>query len=349
MTFGFTIEETTGSKRRVTLHGRALPYQGVAWAGAQRTKLTWYPGNPTATLQVLGAEEEPTEINGMWKDRYLPGQVDVAGFPEVRTAEELVAIFEALRIAGNALRVQWGPNVREGILKRFSASYARLEDVSWEATFEWFARNEGIAPRLTARPPQISDLRQRLNAIDDQLAFEPPGISLDYRSQILGGINTIRQKAGVVFDGLRAINALARTPAFALGAIASAVDSIRFEAEDEIGRLENIPRETVHATDRVADVLVFEGWRRTLAHRVFMFRGSAQERHREVKEQAKPGALKFITVPGDTTLRQIALAEYGSADSWQEIADANGFDGSIVPAGTVVIIPPPKGGVRVNV
>jgi hypothetical protein len=41
-----------------------MPYTGVAWEGEQHSKLTWYPGNPVATQQVLGPREtnDPDKI-----------------------------------------------------------------------------------------------------------------------------------------------------------------------------------------------------------------------------------------------------------------------------------------------
>ena len=49
-----------------------------------------------------------------------------------------------------------------------------------------------------------------------------------------------------------------------------------------------------------------------------------------------------VVVPGDTTLRMLSLRYYGTSDSWQRIADANGLTDSLVRAGTTIYIPPSR-------
>jgi hypothetical protein len=345
---GFEIEEVRGSKRKVTLRGRALPYQGVAWEGSTRTKNVWYAGNTVATQQILGPEEEPTVIEGMWKNRFLRDTVQVVGFNQPNTALELVQVFETLRIAATELRVQWNEFVRYGIIKRFRVQVDRIQDIKWECEFEWRARNENVQIRAAKPPKQLPAIRSGMNKIDDILAFDPKPIFPDYRTQILSKIRAIRGQASKLFDVIRQVNYLVRTPAAVLGAMASAVESVRFEAEETIQQLVDVPRTTLTTSDRLADVLSIESWRMSLANSVHEFRGLAQRKERETVKQARPGALTIITVAQDTTLRQVSLDVYGTADNWQVIADFNQFVDSQVPAGTVVVVPPapPAQGVR---
>lgn len=344
--FGFQIEEQTGGQRSIVLRGRALPYRGVTWEGTQKTKQTWYPGNPQATQQVLGPTENPTTIRGIWKDRFLPGQVEISGsFGQpiegaTITAEQLAFAFDQLRVAGNLLRVQWGPLVRNGILRRFRVEPARIEDWTWEAEFEWSARNDAEVPRAAEETDENPDLRQKLNEVDDQLAFEPPQTLSSFSTEVSARVATLRTQAGVMFDRIRQTDGLTSTPAEALGALASAAEAIRTESEELLGQLSDVPYLDAQTTDRVLDVLSIERWRRTLGERVFSFRATAQRLERAIQAEARPSALAVITVPGDTSLRTISRQVYGTADSWQVIADFNGFETSIVPAGTTVVIPP---------
>lgn len=344
--FGFQIEETTGAQRSIILRGRALPYRDrtVSWEGEQHHRLTWYPGNPVGTLQVLGPREVPTTLGGMWKDRFLRGQVEISGFQGLDgttlTAEQLIGAFDQLRVAGNLLRVQWGPMVRNGILHRFRATPDRIEDIVWEAEFVWSGRDDAEAPRAAAEPDEAPDLRKRVNETDDQLAFQPKTISKSYRQSVLTSINGMRSQAGVVFDRLRQVDGLVQTPAEIVGAVSSAVESIRIEATEAIGILSDEPYTAAQTTDRVLDVLTGERWRRTLSRRVAALRATAQRLEQQVREKALGGVLTVITLPGDTSLRQIAIQAYGTADAWQTIADFNGFTTSVIPGGTVVTIPP---------
>src|SRR5262245_24990140 len=80
----FTIEELSTEdvrkNRVVRLIGRALPYRPITFSGTMRHDITWYPGNPEATIQVLGAAEDPTTINGRWSDRWLGSEEDLGLF-----------------------------------------------------------------------------------------------------------------------------------------------------------------------------------------------------------------------------------------------------------------------------
>ena len=56
----FEVEALRGPAFRLTLYGRALPYQGFKLTGKLKVETTFYPGNPVATQQVIGSEEGST-------------------------------------------------------------------------------------------------------------------------------------------------------------------------------------------------------------------------------------------------------------------------------------------------
>lgn len=354
-----TIEVIEGlgiPSRSIALLGRALPYQRVSWGGAMRHKLTWYPGNPEATLQVLGPDEEPSVFQGTWKDRYLPNQVEARGFPDLAdatqlTAERLVQAFAQLRRQGARLRVQWASEVREGILSRFTPTYLRIQDIEWEAEFTWYVADQ-VSPRAAAPPPDSrSQLRQRLDENDRAISSRPQATNAQTQVPLRATVREERVQVGQVFDALRTIadasGAIgASTPAAlaAVSAIASSADTVRRASADEIERLADLPYTQATAFDTVAEVLTVEAWRRGVASAqgalaATLVRVASAERQRVV-----PGTLLVVTVPGDTTLRQLSLTYYGSSDDWQRIADANAIVGSIVPAGTIIVVPPAAAG-----
>ena len=41
--------------REIVLRGRTLPYEGIGWGTTQRVDINYFPGNPTAIAQVIGA------------------------------------------------------------------------------------------------------------------------------------------------------------------------------------------------------------------------------------------------------------------------------------------------------
>jgi hypothetical protein len=65
------IRELSGQKRELRLTDRSLPYRPMEIGVGQRVELTWLPGAPRATATVLGPTEDPTTMNGYWKEKYI--------------------------------------------------------------------------------------------------------------------------------------------------------------------------------------------------------------------------------------------------------------------------------------
>jgi len=175
----FIIRELTGDKREFRLAGRALPYPPFTLSGKQRNSLTWYAGSPEGTIQMLGAEEEQTTINGKWKDRFLrrvedlsPDEQRAAGFDRaargvagtsepaagqygepgaqingqpINNIRELAEEFDDVRRKGQILEVSWVNQVRQGILERFRQSWFVAQEVEWEMTFTWINQGTQLA------------------------------------------------------------------------------------------------------------------------------------------------------------------------------------------------------------
>ena len=75
----FIIREITGLQRVLELQGRAMPYRGLKVGGDMRAEVTWYPGSPVGSLQILGPKEGETTIHGTWKDRFIMPSANGAG------------------------------------------------------------------------------------------------------------------------------------------------------------------------------------------------------------------------------------------------------------------------------
>jgi hypothetical protein len=169
------IEELTGRKRRLTLKGGGLPFQGATWGGEATVSTQWNPGNPEATQQVLGAAEMPSSWEGEWNTNRLleapSTHREGSGVEqEVVFPDKLSDLMDSIRKGCQLLRVTWQEHrvvqsatargqsvdrqwrvVRVGRLTEFSFSPERMDDVAWSATFDWMGRGEARRAQLDLR------------------------------------------------------------------------------------------------------------------------------------------------------------------------------------------------------
>jgi|GEM_PF-2118356 len=335
---GFGIEELTGEQRVVLLQGRALPYQGVGWNARQRTKKSTYAGNPVGTIQILGPDFDNTTIEGMWKQRFLTGAIVVSTGEEITRPEEAVRLFESLVTSGNNLAVQWGPIVRYGVMVNFEHVWIRPQDVRWTAEFEWSGASE-IPARATAAPSDDSSVEDASTQVDDALVADPASIDSDYQESVTEQTNETRVNVGQLFVALQEIRVQVNTSIATVQAALSSAESVRTGVGGTLLALSDRPYTEAQLLDTVVEVFACEAWRMSTAEASRRLRASCQRRSIEVAKAAIPSAIAVVVMPGDQTLRDLARVYYGTADSWQQIADANDLVGAIVEAGTIVVVP----------
>lgn len=264
------IEELGVSEpRTITLKGRAMPYREVEWPVEQHSRLTWYPGNPRATQQILGPREEGTTFEGKWKDRFMldaiqigPGNalaeiIDPFGIVPTdapKTAEQAVQLFHGLCRAGTEVRVQWLSEVRIGILKRFVPTYDRAQDVAWEMEFEWHSRDDQVQLRAAEELPSLSDLQNLMNAIDDLMDAIPLFIDTvnAFVARTVSLIDEIRETLTTFVDLLRIAETLVNLPNTLVGAINNAANQLNEDCTELIRRIGG-PRS--QATEAAPEVL----------------------------------------------------------------------------------------------
>lgn len=166
----FTISEMTGDARTLVLCERALPYRPIAFSGSQRTKSISYIGNPVKSTQVLGSDEDPFECSGFWKDKYIgdttgnsPGQspayyIHNGKTTQLLTVVDLVNLVDDMRRKGQRVELQWGPQVRRGIIKWFSHKWHNIHDVEWTLRVEVTDQADPDVPAVLARDTDNSQI-----------------------------------------------------------------------------------------------------------------------------------------------------------------------------------------------
>ena len=176
-----TIQELTGTQRRLDLIGSGLPHKGASWGGQTVLATQWNAGNPVATQHVLSPQEDPSAWEGFWSTTMLvaspcqftsgPG----AAPQNIVQASSLDQIVENLRVGGQLLRVTWTnrqggrevQKVRLGRLQAYKADFDNVDLLKWSMTFEWISRGQ---PQQTVSSAQDDVLAATRSAIIQQNA-----------------------------------------------------------------------------------------------------------------------------------------------------------------------------------
>jgi len=345
---GFIIEELSGNKRTILLTDRALPYRPLSLSGTMRVQITRYAGNPVATSQVLGAQEEPTSITGFWKDRFLQGstfaQIDNVPVANVR---ELVTIVDDVRRKGQLVEVRWDEQTRQGQLVRFDQKWHNPHDVEWEIQFEWISQGEANPPPA-GNLPDLSDLAAELIAVSQTTASVSPPSLLDRVAQFAVDMQVLQEAIIATADEARqvvinTVNAVS-PPLTAASRTLAVLDTARREAQGLMDfAQQDVSRSIVQQP--AADV----SFGKTLACSLYLARARQAAKatratavNRGVDLQATTGARSSVIsvrVRDGENLRSISTRVYGNQDGWRRIAQFNGLVTSDVPAGTLVLVP----------
>lgn len=339
-----TIEEIDGD-RFISLRGRALPDRGVDYVRRLRTKKTWYGGSQVATLQLLGPEEMPTSMTGMWMDRHLIGMTSLGGFTPLENedfpAQALVAAFESLQLGGRMLRVEWGPLVRMGVIENFAVKWLRERDVVWTIEWSWYGRDDLEVPRTsTDDPPTAAPVRRGLDGVQDEAARVPRTISPDYRALVQGRISSARSRVIRTFDTIRAVQRVNRVPFSSAVTMDAQATTIRDQVADLSGDLTETPMTQATQDDGVVGRFQTERWRRTMGLRADEMGANVVATARQLRALTNPRPIGVYTVRQGDDLRRIALRFYRNADEWPRIQIVNGLSDSAPAVGTVLLIPP---------
>lgn len=374
---GSVIIEELGiaSPRRITLKSRAMPYQGVAWEGEQGVKTTWYSGNPVASVQVLGPRELPTTMEGMWKDRFLPGSIlveDIGGVGGVggngstslevlnegiKLAEDAAQFFHKIRRAGTALRVQWLSETRFGILRHFSAEYDRAQDIRWSAEFEWYAWDDDESLRTAEEPIASSSLLDTYNLIVNAIALAPD-IARAVQATLVDLVNDIGDSIGELFSILETFDSILDTPGAILGAMLNTSRELGRELTELMRKLMDVrwpntvsapamggpSMSPVHSSKTQSSVvkqeLEFDRWRRTVGKIAGKLRTNSDAAVHQRIERISPKTTRSTVILAGMTLYDVSRKYYGSPDFASYIARANGASSARLVPGTTIRIPP---------
>ncbi len=335
------VHELTGSRRRVLLRGRGLPYRAVEFPIEMRTKIQWYAGNPEATQQVLGTELPPTEFNGMWKLRFLTGSIDASGL-FLETVEDVVELFYDIVRSGNKLSFEWGSETREGIMTRFTPDWDRPQDCRWNIRMEWSSRAGETLPRGAPFGIDfLSDVRAALNGVQEILALRPLDVIDTYQRQANATFAEIAETSVAIDNATRRIENIAAIPARVLGEVANNTERLVRSVTALLELVTELPITSQTTTLVTTALMTQELNRRTVARQVAELRQSTIQSNNQVQRQATPReSVRLVTAPAGASFYWLSAQYYGTPDFARFLQKLNKADSLRIPPGIQLKVPP---------
>jgi hypothetical protein len=366
----FTITERTGDKRSVVLTGRALPYRPLTLSGSQRNTVEWYPGNPIGVAQIYGAKEEPTTINGMWKDIFL-GEGNHNPYATVNGAPMLTVIdlaeeIDDIRRKGQEIVVTWLNHTRYGILSKFTQKWHNGHDMEYELEFTWIAQEDislntdvPFSPDtyvdLSTVPDQVQDLIDQFNAPSPRLidlgitqggainGFAT-GFDEEDDGDVVDEINalvvSIQAQSDTLNDTVSSVANTVTAPADSLRLIAGTLDALKLNAQSTRDMLEEqADGARLNIGGTFGDVLSDRAASRGSADNMSQIQVLAASQEGQVLSQIQSQVLAVFQARQGDSLRKVSLIYYGTSDNWQSLMLYNQLRDEALVAGQVVIVP----------
>jgi hypothetical protein len=348
----FQIKELTGDKRTIRLVGRALPYAPYTLETGQRVEISWLPGNPVATPTVLGATEEPTQINGMWKDKYL-GAVEVETPPFTVDGDAVLNVQSAIEVVdeftrfGQMLEVTWLNSTRHGFLTNFRKVYQTTHDVEWQMEFKWVSRGDKTGPAVFITTTELSDTASELGAGFrrlDGIKIPKFGLSLGFLTVFQDFQHAIEDLVGAVEDAVVNFTDQVLSPVRAVKGVVTVLSGLETELQDlvdfvngqvagEINPTTPLPQQSFSERLQADSFMVQTRiWARSLQR-------IAVEHRTSLTHQIVGDILGTYVAKDGEDLRDVSRAFYNNPYEWRRIMLFNELTTAELTAGQLVLVP----------
>lgn len=371
----FVIKELSGDEREVRLVGRALPYRPFELSTSQRLDVTWYPGFAEATSTVLGAQEDPTTIDGKWKDKFISSEIEgvaVGGVPApnvtfpitengqgVQNVRQAVQLFDDICRKGQLLEVTWDEQARRGHLRKFVKRFSNVHDLEWTMEFDWISRAEAVPPAIVTTEESFSDIASAFRLDFDfvlSASIPPPfpltldfQVGLDLRLDATAGLvsATADLTASLSVGAISPVDSARRMAAVCDGMIANLNDTLDFIRSNPPisvrfrGRAVAGGGSPALLTATFTDQIVAARYFNDMERANLRMRRTATFRRAALSRQAGEDIRAIYTAREGEDLRQVARRYYGDADQWTSILKFNGLRSPALRAGMVLLIPNP--------
>ncbi len=358
------------------LRERALPYRPLTISGKQRAEFTWYPGNPEATVQMLGPEEGVITLRGYWKDRFIQGtgaarfigaevtqlraaiQSTLTTSAAIASVSDLVQRVDDMRRMGRRITLSWAGLQRVGHITSFTQHWNNVHDCEWEMDFSVLSQNEAVVPTAQQNAPNLADqavqaLQQAQNvSTATATAFELlQEASLTFSNTLLQSVTAFDEgttrAAEVIYNATSSVATYAQAPFDAARRIAASASGLVVSASQTLGT----------AVDRsLADCVEFGAWgmqddapmgiqiagnsvQRSFNNAVQSVRYNNALTRYALEQQLQQELSASFVASQNMDLRDVSTRYYGTPDNWQQLMQFNGFASSKLNAGDLVWVP----------
>jgi hypothetical protein len=356
----FTIAETTGANRTVVLSARALPYRPYTLEGTQRLEVTWYPGSPEGTGTVLGAGEEPTTINGMWKDLFLSAGANGGGTnlapivvngTQVSTAKNACKLFDDIRRQGQELEVTWDELTRRGYLKSFRQEWHTLHDVAWTMTFDWISQGEPTTP-VALDGGSTSDATAQLDAQTNALnaaAVPPFAVPSGFTDALTTALQLVSNAVDNAANATGVQNTGATAPGDAARRVFASCNDVVNGAQAVVATYDTQPARTlVTGGDPAAaplaqlpfgQIVAAEAYSRAAQSAARTLQRTAAIQRAALARTLQSTLIGVWQASDGDDLRDVAAVFYGSRLQWRQLLLFNELGGTALTRGQLVLVP----------
>lgn len=349
---GFFIREyQNGEQVNETLFllGNLMPFQPFEWSGEQRLVKEYYPGNPEASVQVMGAKEGPLPIKGRFKDKKYDAKQIQYG-----TAYQYNLAINEIRKRGNLIKFGMngdaGSWVRWGFLERGSFKMNKLSWIDYDIEFfvvsetqpinNYFSADEKQAPSAVNQNMinAASNFQANYSAVPKSMPQSIAGAINNLISAIATPINLVTNFVGTVISTAQSIEDSANR---ALGLIKNAraqlsvfrrqIDNLThgFNSLSTQGNPAGQTRDTYSNIQYIVET--------NAATRQLSLYLAQMQAQFEAISQTIPIARYKVQV-GDT-LQNISIRFYGISDHWSDIYDHNQLQSTALTPGAILEIP----------
>lgn len=361
-----TIKELGGEERSLEFLGRALPYRPFTLKGSMRAEFTYYPGNPIATVQVLGASEQDTTLQGAWKDRFLRQQDDDGNSilnsgvvtlydggreQALQDVDSICGLVDDFRMKGQLLEVTWDTKVRIGLLKEFEQKWTRHEVCEWSMTFGWISRGEKEVPTNVSQTGAFDNAKgtfdNLLSGLQAVIAGAQEGIAIveSVLAEVNSYVNDIDAAVTAIDDTVNGVASSVLSVADGSKRLLGIFDTIKDDAEGLKATVQGVPSAALLSSGDVANVTFGESlnagsWARSIADSCDDLRAQAAEQGFQISQTLdEQEILDVFNARQDTDLRDVSSRYYGTPEEWSRLMTFNGLTTSRLTAGMEILIP----------